>query len=67
MTPRMKKMDELLQNLTSAVKTGDWNRVLYWSKAIDNAAREVKEARRKYREGNTKIAAAKAAAMNPAS
>lgn len=49
MTKRMENMNAIIEKLTAAKATGDWNKVIYWSTAAINAAREIKNARKAYR------------------
>ena len=49
MTGRLTKMYELEEAMKRAIAVGDWNRVVYWCRAIENAARDIKAAKAAYR------------------
>ena len=49
MTDRLSKMYELEEALKRAISVGDWNRVVYWCRAIENAARDIKAAKAAYK------------------
>lgn len=49
MTKRMENMNAIIDKLTAAKATGDWNKVIYWAVAAQNQAREIKNARKAYR------------------
>lgn len=49
MTKRLKNMNAIIEKLTHAKNTGDWNKVIYWAAAASNQAKAIKAARKAYR------------------